>query len=384
MRKFSKSLLVVIVILAITVISAWIAIISKSKLSGNEAETIKIGVIAPLTSDMSNWGSSMKGGIELAVSEWNGHDGINGKKIQLIFEDNKSCDKTEAVTAFNKLANVDKVKAVIVGCSGSVLSVAPLAEQNKIILLTTLASAAKISQAGDYVFRTCISDAVQGKNLADFLYNKLDTKDAAVIYVNNDYGVGFLDAFKTTFESAGGKIVDSEVYQPESTDFRTFLIKIKARNPSALVIISYGSEGGLIAKQTKEMGINSHLIGSDNFGVKEVVAAGGKAVEGTIFVTSALDDKNKKVQDLKSSYILSYKTEPPIMSAVANSYDGTNLLLSAIKSKGYNADSIKDYLYAVKNYDGVSGIINMDKNGDANMPSTIQQIKNGNFLPYSQ
>ncbi|MFA5029529.1 MAG: ABC transporter substrate-binding protein [Patescibacteria group bacterium] len=380
----SKKTKIIWLIIALVVIIAIIgyALALTNKANSQDTEPIKIGVIAPLTGDLVNWGGSMKGGIEIAVKEWNDRGGINGQQIQLIFEDNKTCDKTEAVTAFNKLISVDKVKATMVGCSGSVLATAPIAEQSKVILLTTLASAAKISQAGNYIFRTCISDAVQGANLADFLYHQLNTPEVAVIYASNDYGVGFFDNFKSTYEASGGKILDAETYLPEATDFRTALTKIKEKNPTSLVIISYGSEGGLIAKQARELGINAQIIGSDNFGVKEVVTAGDSAAEGAIFITSALDDQNQKVKDLKTKYISAYNQDPPIMSAVANSYDGTNLLLNAIKSSGYNPDGVKNYLYGVKNYDGVSGPITIDSNGDSHMTSMMQQIKNGQFVPY--
>ena len=152
----------------------------------------------------------------------------------------------------------------------------------------------------------------------------------------------------------------------------------------ALVIISYGSEGGLIAKQARELEINSQIIGSDNFGVKEVVESGGNSVEGAMFITSVLDEERKETKELKEKFLEYYKKEPSIMIAVATSYDGMNILLDAIRSNGYNADSIKDFLYSVKDYNGASGLITIDKNGDAEMESTIQIIKNGQFVPYEK
>lgn len=379
MDKTIKTVLVIIVLALII----W----GITSLPGSEpaqGEPIKIGVIAPLTGDMSNWGESMKNGIEIATNELNDQGGIDGRKVEIIVEDNKACDNTTTVSAFNKLVDIDKVKAVIVGCSGAVLSVAPIAEQNKIILLTTVASAAKISDAGDYVFRVCVSDAVQGKNLGDYIANRLDKKSVGVIYVNNDYGVGFFNNFKNSFENNGGDIVQSEIYEANATDFRTNLVKIKQADPEALVVINYGSEGGIIAKQARELGINYQIIGSDNFGVKEVIDAGGNFVEGAIFVTSVLDDNKKETKELKQKHLDYYKNEPSIMIAVATSYDGMNLLLNAIKSEGYNTDSIKDFLYSVEDYNGASGLITIDENGDAQMGSTIQIIKDGQFVPYEE
>lgn len=345
-------------------------------------ETIKIGVITPLTTDMSNWGESMKGGIEIAVDE-RGHT-IDGRAIQLIFEDNKACDPKETVTALRKLINIDKVKIVVVGCSGATMSAAPIAEENKVILLTPMASAGQISQAGDFVFRTCISDNTMGKFLGIYLIGELDFSKVAVIYVNNDYGVGFFENFKTSFENSGGEIVQAEKYNFGEIDFRTNLAKIKAGSPQALVIISYGQEGGLIARQVKELALDIQLIGTDNFGTQEVVKAGGEAVEGAIFITPALDETKSEVKELKEKFRNKYGKEPPVMPALADAYDATNILLNSIKKKGYDPVNIKEYLYSVKNYPGISGVITIDENGDAEKPISIQTIKNSEFVPYEE
>jgi branched-chain amino acid transport system substrate-binding protein len=358
--------------------------LSKKPTAPTTKEPIKIGVILPLTGEMANWGESMKGGIELAKDEINSKGGIMGRHLEIVYEDNQACDKALTVSAFRKLINIDKVKITMVGCSGAVLAVAPIAEENRVILLTPMASAAKISEAGDFVFRTSISDAIQGKTLGQYLIEKLNFRKVGVIYVNNDYGVGLFDNFKNIFENSGGEIVQAEKYEFGATDFRTNLIKIKAKSPEALVIISYGSEGGLIAKQARELGINIQLIGTDNFGTKEVVETGKESVEGAIFSTPALDERRPEVQELKRKFETKYGKEPPVIIAVADAYDAMNILAKAIQAKGYDPLEVKDYLYSLKNYPGISGTISIDQNGDAEKPISLQVIKNGQFVPYEK
>jgi branched-chain amino acid transport system substrate-binding protein len=382
MNKTAKTILWLVV--AVIILAGIYYGVSKKPTAPTIKEPIKIGVIAPLSGEMANWGESMKGGIEIAVDELNSTGGIDGRRIEIILEDNQACDKTASVTAFRKLIDVDKVKVVMIGCSGATLAVAPLAEENKVILLTPMASAAKISEAGDFIFRTSISDNIQGKILGKYIIEKLNFKKIGVIYVNNDYGLGLFDNLKSTFENMGGKIVQAEKYEFGATDFKTQLIKIKAQSPDALLIISYGSEGGLIAKQARELGINIQIIGTDNFGTKEVVESGKSAVEGAIFSTPALDETKPEIQILKAEFQKRYGKEPPILIAVADAYDAAKILLKAIQMKGYDAFGIKDYLYSVKDYLGVTGIITINKNGDAEKPIFLQTIKNGQFVPYEE
>jgi branched-chain amino acid transport system substrate-binding protein len=117
--------------------------LSKKPTAPTTKEPIKIGVILPLTGEMANWGESMKGGIELAKDEINSKGGIMGRHLEIVYEDNQACDKALTVSAFRKLINIDKVKITMVGCSGAVLAVAPIAEENRVILLTPMASAQK-------------------------------------------------------------------------------------------------------------------------------------------------------------------------------------------------------------------------------------------------
>jgi len=372
MKKYWIPIIVVIIIIVAVVI------FYKPASEG----TIKIGVITPLTTDMSNWGESMKGGIEIAADE-RGYN-INGRPIQLIFEDNKACDSKETVTALRKLINIDKVKVVLVGCSGATLSAAPIAEEAKVILLTPMASATKISEAGDFIFRTSVSNRAMARFLGKYLIEKLNFKKIGVIYVNNDYGVGFFDDLKISFENSGGEIAQAEKYNFEAIDFRTNLTKIKAELPEALVIISYGQEGGLIARQVKELGLNVPLIGTDNFGTQEVVDSGGGAVEGAIFISPALDETEPKTKELKEKFRNRYAKEPPVMVALADAYDAANILFNAIEKEGYDPIAIKGYLYSVRDYPGISGVITIDENGDAEKPIGIQTIKNGQFVPYEE
>ncbi|MCD6099653.1 MAG: ABC transporter substrate-binding protein, partial [Candidatus Marinimicrobia bacterium] len=184
-------------------------------------EVIKIGAILPLTGGAGKYGEDAKLGIELAVEENNAKGGIKGKLIKVIFEDDQS-NPQQTVSAFRKLITVHGVP-VIIGAmtSSSALAVAPIAEQNRVVLISPSASAPVLSDAGDFVFRNELSDAYGGVVQAELTWKKLRIKKVAIIYINNDYGVGVKDAFEKTFKKLGGEIVDSESFEPDAQDFRT-------------------------------------------------------------------------------------------------------------------------------------------------------------------
>jgi branched-chain amino acid transport system substrate-binding protein len=338
---------------------------------------IKLGFIGPLTGEVAVFGISQQGGVKLAVDEINKEGNIN---LDVIYEDDQ-CDKTKSVTALRKLIDVDKVK-IIIGpvCSGAVLADAPVAEQNKVILLG-FGSAAAISDAGEYIFRPTFSDAHQGEFLATNIVKKF--KKAAILYVNNDYGVGLFGGFKDNFIKNGGTIAAEDKYSFEDNDWRTQLTKIKASNPNALILISYGREGGLIAKQARELGINVQIVGTDNFGTNEVVEAGGNAVEGAIFTYPAsLDDTNPAVKKFKEDYIRLNEKEPALPYAAALSYDTTKIVAQALADVGNDADRIKSYFYDMPAYNGIGGVIDFDSKGDATKEFVFQIIQDGKFLSY--
>jgi len=380
-KWINLALLIIAILMVIMLISGC----SKMETS---LEPIKIGFIGPLTGPLAVFGEDMRGGVEVAIEEINDNGGINNRPLEVIYEDD-ACDSKNTVTAFSKLVNIDKVEAIIGPlCSGTVLSVAPLAEENKVIIFSPVATASSISKAGDYIFRNSISDVHQGKFLAEFLFKKYNLNNAGVIYVNNDYGIQLFDSFKRNFEGLGGNVKIAELYTDGSKDFRTNLAKIKNKNIDGLIIICGGVDGGLIAKQARELGIEVNLIGTDNFGGKEVMEVGGSAVEGTIFTTPSLDETNPELINFNNQYISKHGKDLFLGSdnlwISANAYDATMILKVAIEKGGCSSTEIKNYLYKIKDYQGIGGLISFDENGDVDKPLSVKIIKNGKQYDFKE
>jgi len=339
-----------------------------------EPGEIKIGAILPLTGDAAQWGIPPLRGAELAVREINETNFLNFK-LTLIVEDGK-CNPKEAVSAFNKIITVDKVKLVMGEvCSGATLAIAPIAEKNRILLISPASTNPKISEAGDYIFRVIPSDALRGAVFAEYVFNK-GYRRVGIIYINNEGGKGNRDSFKERFEDLGGQIVIEEIYEPGSTDMRAQLTKIKRISPEVVVVVSYPSDTYILMKQAKELGLNIPLyFQTEAVEDPNVLREAGNAAEGVIYILPA-PAEGEKTDEFIQRYERVYGIKPELFAA--EGYDIIWLIANAIKETGKtDPGSIKDYLYKVKNYQGASGIITFDKNGDVLKPMAIKTIKNG-------
>ncbi len=345
-----------------------------------QPEEIKIGAILPLTGEAAKYGDAAKKGIDLAIEEINSAGGIKGKKVQAVYEDSQG-DPKLGVAAMHKLVTVDKVSTAIGDLFSSVtLAIAPLANKNKIVLLSPASSSPKITDAGDYIFRNCPSDVYEGSIMANYAYNKLGYRNVVLLYINNEYGVGIKDVFKKNFSEKGGVVVAEETFDQNATDFRSQLTKIKKATSEAIYLVGY-KEMGYILKQAKEIGIRTQFLSTVMFEDPEILKIAKNAAEGVIYSASAFDPKseNTVIQNFVKSFEEKYNQVPDIFAGL--SYDATKIMSIAITQGGYSGEGIKTAMYNVKNYPGVAGETSFDANGDAILSPIIKQVKNGKFVP---
>ncbi len=347
-----------------------------------ELKEIKVGAICPLTGDAAVYGQWFKNGIDLALEEINSQGGIKNRKLIVIYEDSRA-DPKEGISAVQKLITVHNVSAIIGAMASSVtLAIAPIAEKNKVVLLSPASSAPKITYAGDYVFRNWSSDVFEGKIMVDFAYEKLDIKRVAVLYINNEYGVGIKDVFETYFRKRGGMVVNSESYEQGATDFRTQLTKIKSKQPEAIYLPTMAKEAGQILRQAQEIGVQAQFLSIMGVEAPIVLKVAGKAAEGVIYSYPGFDPESPSeiVQRFQAKYMAKYGEKAEAFAA--HSYDALKIIASAIEKADCNADGIKNVLYEIKDFPGVTGQTTFDENGDVIKPVMIKVIKDGKFAPY--
>lgn len=340
--------------------------------SKEESNTIKIGVIGPLSGGVAVYGVENKNGVELAVEEINAAGGINGKMIEIIAEDDEG-DAAKSVNAFKKLVSQDKVSYIIGSLtSGCTKAITALAQAGKVIQIAPAATAVDITEAGDYIFRTCYTDPFQGSIGGKFAATNLNAKNAAVFYdIGNDYSVGLMENFVAEFEKNGGTVVSTESYSTGDKDFNAQLTKIKSANPDVVYLPDYYGTVALIASQLRAQGITAPIVGADGWdGLVE--NAGDEVVNGFYSNHYAADSTDEKVQKFVSSFNAKYGKAPNSFAALG--YDSVYMLCDAIKNAGTEeVSAVRDALEATDaNY--VTGHITFDENHNPVKSAVVVEI----------
>jgi branched-chain amino acid transport system substrate-binding protein len=345
-------------------------------------EEIKIGWIGPLSGDVAFYGRAIKNATDLAIEEINSAGGVKGRKIRVLYEDVQMNPKA-GTAALTKLITVHKVPVVIQAAGSSVmLAEAPIAEKNKVVLISPTCSNDKIKYAGDYIFRNWPSDSYQGKVIADFAVNILGKKAVAVLFIDNDYGTGLKDIFLKRFRELGGKVVLVEKFAEGTTDFRTQLTKIKTSNADFIYLASHYREGSLVVKQAKELGIMIPFVAVDGCFAPEFIALSGGAAEGVIIANMRWhpESEEKVVRDFVTKYRAKYGQDPEVYAAAG--YDCIKIIAMAIEKGGTRSEAIKNALYKIKDFQGVTGLTSFDEYGEVTKEYDMFIVKNGKFVLY--
>jgi branched-chain amino acid transport system substrate-binding protein len=352
----------------------------KTEDSASAGDTVKIGEYACLTGLTASFGTASHNGAVLVIDEANAKGGVLGKKIKLITEDDQS-KPGEAATIVRKFISRDQVSAIIGEIASSrSLEAAPIAQQNKVPMVSPGSTNPNVTKIGDYIFRVCFIDEFQGAVMAKFCLNSLHkTKVAILKDVRQDYSVGFAQYFKDYFTKNGGTVIAEQSYSSGDQDFKAQLTSIKAANPEAVFVPGYYNEVGLIARQARELGLSVPLLGGDGWDSPTLTQIGGPAMEGTYFSNHfSTDDQAPVVQDFVKKYTERFRKEPDAMAALG--YDAARVLLDAITRAGsVDRQKIRDAIAATKDFEGVTGSITINEQRNATKPAKVLTIKDGRF-----
>ena len=345
---------------------------------GGGGDKVKIGVFMSMTGDTANFGISSTNGIKLATDEINAAGGINGKQVELDVQDDRS-DPSEAATIVTKFVTQDGVHAILgeVASSRSIAA-APIAQNAKIPMLTPSSTNPEVTKKGDYIFRSCFIDPVQGAAIAQFAARTLGKKRAGIMVDRkNDYSTGLEKFISATFIKLGGEMVVTQSYQAGDQDFNAQLTSIKGSNPDVIFVPGYYGDVALIAKQARDKGITVPFVGGDGWDAKQLYDIGGKALNGSFFSNHYSPyDTDPKVQKFVNDYKARYGAIPDALAATA--YDAAHIMFDAIKrANSLDGKAIRDALAATKDFPGVTGIVTFNANRDAVKPIVMIEIKDG-------
>ncbi len=346
--------------------------------TGGSGGTLKVGVLTPLTGDAASYGTAMQRAYDLAVSQINAAGGVNGKNIELVYEDSK-CDGAAATTATQKLVSVDGVKFILGGtCSGETLAAAPITQAARVLLLSPSATSPDITDAGDLVFRTYPSDDFEAKMVASYAESTGQMR-AAIISETTDFAQGVRNAFKASYT---GEVVFDETFNSGETDFRTLITKLRAANPQMVYVSPQSPAAGeLILKQIAESGMNVAVFANNAMIDRSAIAANPSLYEEVVMAEVQLPSEGKAV-DMLTAYEAMYGNSPEFVAYTASAYDSVYLLAEAVGSVGEDAEAVAGYFgYQVVDWPGAIGTFNFDENGDAEVELTLVQAISGALVP---
>lgn len=364
-------------LISLTIIAALLAAIACQP-SGGGGDKVRIGVFMSLTGDTANFGISSTNGIKMAADEVNATGGINGKQIELLVQDDRS-DASEAATIVTKFVTQDQVHAILgeVASSRSIAA-APIAQNAKIPMLTPSSTNPEVTKKGDYIFRSCFIDPVQGAAIAQFGAKTLKAKRGALMVDRkNDYSTGLEKVINEVFTRLGGQIVVTQSYQAADQDFNAQITSIKGANPDVIFVPGYYGDVGLFAKQARDKGITVPIVGGDGWDSPSLYQIGGAALNGSYFSNHySPDDADPLVQKFVNDYKSRYGSVPDALAATA--YDAARIMFDAIKrANSLDGTAIRNALAATKEFPGVTGKVTFNENRDAVKPIVMIKIEDG-------
>ena len=351
--------------LALATLAVMAAAIGACDEGGSEPTPYRIGVMESLTGAGETYGTVAIQSKTLAVEEINAAGGIDGRPLELVVEDSK-CNAQDAINAYNKLTDVNGLMIILgTSCSGAMLGVAPLAERDGVVLFSGLASNPDIANAGDYIFRTQISDIEVGESTGNVLWSD-GVRRLATISEETDYAAGVRRITVERFEQNGGSVVAAERFAPDTTDFRTQLSKLLDAGPDALHISPQSEfSAGTIIRQARELGFDGPIYGETISVGATALEIAGDAATGIKAITAAPDPDNELAQDLLARFRERYEyiTLP---WHLGSAYDTVHIAAECLRRTGddQDADGFRDCLYGITWSGAIGDGYSFDSDGE--------------------
>ena len=342
-------------------------------------DTITIGFIGPLSGSAAVFGEVERNVIQIALEEINEQGGINGKQLNVIYEDGK-CVAKDAINAANKLIKIDKVSIILIDCSVESLAVGPIAQENNVLLITAYASHPDITDIGDYTFRMAHSDRALAITAANLMAQ--GNNQIGILTEQSDYSVGLSNEIKKNFDENNIAYAE-EIVQLDTTDARAEITKLLSSNPDAFFLNPNSPSVGLaMLKQLKELGYKGKLYG--NFFPSHPNLLQSSLADGIIFFSEPKTKESKEKDELFNKYKELYGEDPAYSYPAVSRYDSVYLLKQAIEQAGEGSTDIRDYLLSMDNYNGLLGMYHFDENGDIiGVTPSVNLIQNKTIIQLS-
>ncbi len=363
-----------------TMLSLWVIIFllffsTDPVLAGEQP--IKIAAIFSFTGAAAGSNAPSIKGVRAAVRKINQQGGVLERPIELVEIDNQSSPIGSRVAA-EKAAHLGVT--AIIGCNWSShsLAVAKVAQREGIPMISNISTHPEVTRTGNYIFRVCFTDAIQGRAMAHFAAEVLKARTGVLMVdLNSDYGITLSELFRKNFEKPGERILSRLEYKNNSDlhHFRHMISRTIKLNPDVVFIPGF-VESGIILREMAKVGLNTIPLGGDGWGFNDFFKAGGSELEQGYYCTH-WDSQSTSAPALE--YLSHRQDKTHVWAAEVLSVDAVNLLAQAMIQSGTSTDRsmIRKSLSEVHGFQGITGTISFDKNGDPIKDVVIMEIRNG-------
>jgi branched-chain amino acid transport system substrate-binding protein len=339
--------------------------------------TYKIGVMGGLSGLGAQIGQWTVEGAKAGAAVVNAANGP--VRLEVIAED-MQWNPQKAVEAFNKLVNVDHVAAAMSGGSAAMQAIAPLADQDKLVLLNIGAQAPTMAGIGKYVFSVLQLANYDVAVLADYAYNKLNLRKVALFYVSDDTGKFDQAEFDRDFTKLGGTITARESFRPSETNYGAQVAKIAASRPDAVYLVGQPSDLPFAVRQLRATMPNTQIISYAGLESQEFLKAAGNAGNGIVYTTTYFDpaSSDPEVKTFVEAYRKLYGTTPE-SPYIGYGYDGIRILAAGLAEAKEPGEKLRDVIARTKRYPGVTGQVVFQPDGTVAKAIAVKQVKDGKF-----
>jgi branched-chain amino acid transport system substrate-binding protein len=367
----NKKIFGIIILTIIIVLGIIIGLNSTGLFSLSNSNNITIGYATPLTGDASSWGLQSKKGFDYGINQINLNGGINGKKINIIYEDDQ-CDPKTAVNIYNKMITIDNVK-IITGtmCSNVAKAVIPITEKNKIFYLASGASEDSIPRMGKLISRLWASDSYEAKAIAEYALQNFSIKKIGIIYVK-DYiaSISLRDKFVETIKLNKNINIFEESILSNDKDYSTSILKILNNNPDAIYVPANPGQTIELVNKIRELGYKGIIL---PYGASLASKGIPEQITNKYNVYFA-QPKDLRQTNFWNDYKHDMNEDADLLAALG--YDSAMLLKSTLEKCDVNPECIKKIITETKNWQSARGNFSFDEYGDLKeIPYEIKQLE---------
>ena len=347
--------------------------------TGNQSGPIKIGAVLDITGAGASLGVPERQTLELLAAQLNATGGIDGRKVELLIEDDQSTEDGAAKAA-TKLVTQDKV-SLLLGASrtGPSLAMRPIAESNKVPMIS-LAANAKIVDGSQWVFKTAQNDRVVIENIVDVAKEK-GWKTVALVRDASAFGEGIKEMIDEVGKDAGVKVVATEKFAPDASDFTAQMVKVRGAGADVTLIWGIPPAAALAQKAYAQLGPKKPVIQSHGIGNKVFLDTAGASADGLIAPLGRLlvadqlpagDPQKKVLTDFINSYKAKYQQNPSTFAGHA--YDGFMVGTAALDKVGTDPEKLRGEIENTKGFVGISGVFDFSAENHSGLDKTALAI----------